>query len=94
MLHNTIDTAGELRNEFIKYDRDYYSMEAYQAMLEDMEEFDIELDVIALCCDYNEEAEDDIRDEHNIDEDEDVMEYLNNHTTAYRLTNSIIYCNF
>ncbi|MFN8994190.1 MAG: hypothetical protein ACK5X3_11095 [Pseudomonadota bacterium] len=48
---------------------------------------DIELDVIAICCDWNEMSEEECRRAYNIDEDEDVDSYLNSNTTYYALSN-------
>jgi len=49
---------------------------------------DIELDVIAICCDWSEMSEEDIRKEYDLEEDdEDVDSYLSNGTTYYALSN-------
>jgi hypothetical protein len=48
---------------------------------------DVELDVIAICCDWTELSEEEIRKEYDIDEDEDVDSYLNSKTTYYVLSN-------
>jgi hypothetical protein len=109
-LKITIDGASELREQFIKYNRDHYSYEGYEALLDyyDTPE-DIELDVIAICCDWNELDIDDViteysidlsditDDDGNIDDDEKielVMEYLNDRTYAIDTNGSILFQGF
>ena len=87
----------ELQREFEKSNRDFYSLDGYQAMIDlfDETDSDFELDVIALCCDFEEEDEEYIRGTYNIEEDKDLMEYLNYHTYAMVLNNgNIFYQNF
>jgi hypothetical protein len=97
MLKNTITTAYKLRNEFQSYDRDYYTFEAYEAIIEyfNMFDEDVELDVIAICCDFNESTTEEIRSNYNIDEDIEVLDYLNNNTYAIETEdNKILYIAF
>lgn len=47
--------ASQLRKEFIRFDRDYFTYEAYEGFIELFQEFDCELDVIGLCCDFSED---------------------------------------
>ena len=102
MLINTINTARELRQEFISYDRDKYTYEAYQAIIEYFNEFDnIELDVIAICCDFNESSVDDIISDYSIyieNEDsklDELMDYLGSATYAVETANNkILYISF
>lgn len=66
-------SAYELQEEFRKMDRDYFSIEGYQELLDLFEETDCgtntELDVIAICCDFTEEDPEYIVDNYdNIDE--------------------------
>ena len=87
----------DLQIEFEKCNKDFYSLDGYQAMIDLFSETDsdFELDVIALCCDFEEEDEEYIRGTYNIEEDEDLMEYLNYHTYATELDNgNIFYQNF
>lgn len=63
----------ELQEEFRKWDRDYFTLEGYQALLDFFEETDCdtntELDVIAICCDFTEDSPENIMDEYdNIDD--------------------------
>ena len=102
----------DLQSEFKKYDRDYFSLEGYQALLDLFEECDCgnntDLDVIAICCDFNESEPADIYDDYdNIDmiadckdtdgdiNIDDLMDALNYYTYAVLLDNgSILYQNF
>ena len=97
MLYKTMD-KWDLQKEFKSYDRDYYSLDGYQAILDLFEEIgdSQELDVIAICCDFTELEPNEIIDEYGIeieddeDEMEAVMEYLNSNTLAYELDNGAI----
>jgi hypothetical protein len=84
MLVKTIDTASELRQEFVKYDRDYYSFEFYKAVMDyfdDVSNEPTELDVIAICCDFNEMTVNEIINDYNIEieENEDKKEAVENY---------------
>ena len=52
----------ELRDEFVKMGRDYFSLDGYRAILDLFEECGgtTELDVIAICCDFTEAEPEDI----------------------------------
>lgn len=108
MLVKMIYNEYDLRNEFIEMNRDYYSLDGYRALVDLFEECDCgsptELDVIAICCDFNEEEPEDIienyfRDEKDeligSDGDIDINELMNKlsyYTWAQELGNgSIIY---
>lgn len=51
----TVDTAM-MKEYFVNWNRDYYTFEALETLLEYYDEVnpDMELDVIAICCDWNE----------------------------------------
>lgn len=55
----TVD-AAMAKERFEKYDRDYYSLEGLETLLDYYNEIDenMELDVIAICCDCSEFGED------------------------------------
>ena len=55
-MKKTIFNGNELQKEFQEYDRDYYSIFGYDALLEFYDEIDedMELDVIAICGDCTE----------------------------------------
>lgn len=77
------------RNESFSYEGKRVLFDHLENMSEETSK-DIELDVIAICCDYNEDTIEDIINNHSIDvseadgdEDEQteiVREYLNEHT--------------
>lgn len=82
-------------NEFKAYNRqDNFSIEGLRILFESLEqtaidcEMNIEMDVIALCCEYNEDSIDDIIDNYGIDlsdesydsKEELVTEYLQDNT--------------
>ena len=71
-LVKTLDKY-DLQKEFKALDRDYYSLEGYQALLDLFEECDggknTDLDVIAICCEFTEDDASNIIDEYeNIEE--------------------------
>ena len=52
MLYKLISTPYELREEFKKYNRDYYTLNEYEAILEYFNTNHlVKLDVISICCD-------------------------------------------
>ena len=80
MLYIKIDDASQLREMFIKAGRDSFSYEGYAALLEYYEEFDGELDIIAMDCEWREASADDIisdygeiYDEIDEDDEDDVI---------------------
>ena len=81
MLSSKIYTREDLRQKFVDYDRDYYSYQGYQAIIDYFDEFenDVELDVIGLCCDFNEETKEEIMSNYNIEEEE-FERYMNDNT--------------
>lgn len=103
----TIDTASQLRQQFVNCNRDNFSMSGYQALLDYYDDGDDqELDVVAICCDWNELDIDSIASEYSIDlsditdnngdvdeneKSELVMEYLNDRTYAIDCGNSILF---
>ena len=109
-LVKTLDKY-DLQREFAKVDRDYYSLEGYEAILELFEETDngqnTDLDVVAICCEFNESTPADIIGEYdNIEEiancqegdeinTESLLDALNYYTWAIDLDNgNILYINF
>ena len=66
-MKKTILNGNDLRKEFVDYDRDYYSLDGYDALLNFYDEIDenMELDVIAICgecTEYSDDATCDIDD--------------------------------
>ena len=61
----TIDTVNELQTEFKAHNRDNYSHDAYQVLIDLSEECDgMELDVIALDCEWTEQTIKEIVDDY------------------------------
>jgi hypothetical protein len=88
MLYKSLNKY-DLQKEFKTYDRDYFSLEGYAAILEMFEDLDTnsELDVIAISCEFSEDDEEYIRNYYNIPEDEEVEDYLKDNTLVYKLDN-------
>jgi chaperonin GroEL (HSP60 family) len=109
-LKITIKSGKEMRDIFKDCDRDYYSLDAYQALYEYYHELDdIELDVVAICCDWDELSIDDAISEYSIDlsniTDDDgeitdvdkeklVLDYLTDRTYAVITSKGILFQNF
>ena len=55
-MKKTIFNGNDLRKEFVDYDRDYYSLDGYDALVNFYDEIDedMEVDVIAICCECTE----------------------------------------
>lgn len=90
--------AWDIKREFEEMNRDYFSIDAIQALMELTDDEQVELDVIAICCEFTEYSEDDlltdygylVEDENYQDEEEKLeglLEELENHTTLYHLDN-------
>ena len=103
MLYKRIDTAEQLREEFIACNRDYYSIEAYEAILsyfEDLEPNGTELDVIAICCDFSEGTFEDVANDYNLNADydgwkQDVFTILQENTWVVNTTiDKVLYINY
>lgn len=77
---------SEFRTAFHNMGRgDQFSYEGLEILFESLENTDgeeMELDVIAFCCDYSEDSEDIIRSSysHMLEEDDDIEEFLNDNT--------------
>ena len=62
MLVKKIYDAEDLKEEFKAMNRDYYSLEGYQAIIDMFEETEepTELDVIAIACEFAEETPEEV----------------------------------
>lgn len=106
-------TIHDFRKEFSLVRPDNFSYEGLEVLFDYLEQYEIdtggeelELDVIALCCDFSEEHYSDIATYHEIDlsdcEDEEeelqaVLDYLNDEGYGYcgvTDDNNIVYRNF
>lgn len=102
---NVIDSAYELEQEFKRFGRENnFSYAGLRVLFDYLEEIsactgeDIELDVIALCCEYSESSIEEIIDSYNIDvsgadgDEEEIKvivgEYLNDNTVICGETES------
>ena len=106
----TIDNPYELKRRFEEANRDYFSICACEALIDEFEQYgeNIELDIIAICCDYTEAEPQEIFEEYEnlediadcMDEDGELdedalLDALNYHTYATKLNNGcILYVNF
>ena len=104
-------TVSDFRDAFERMGRkDQFSYEALEIIFDYIEEYEqdsgeqVELDVIAICCDWSEDSPENIADQYSIDLDgieEDeimqaVMDYLCDNTTAYEVPSAgaIVYVQF
>ena len=98
-MYITIDHASQFRDQFHRAGRgDQFSDEGLGLLFDYLEEIDpdYDLDVIALCCEYNEASYAEIAEMYDIDlngvhEDkmsEVIMDYLSDNTAIVGETNS------
>ena len=96
MFFININSASALSREFAAHNRDYFSPEGYEALIDLFDDGEnVELDVVAICCDFHEEDFETIARENRIDlsecDDEDeqiqaVADYLSRQTWAQSTT--------
>ena len=102
MLVKTIMNASQLKEEFVRCNRDYYSYSACEEIIRLFEECypePVELDIIGLCGDLNEENWEYIKDQYSNHEDianakdmSELLDALNYHTWAVEtIDNNILY---
>lgn len=108
-----VQTASfyDFRNAFERMNRaNQFSRDGLAGLFEHLEQLsedigqDVELDVIAICCDYNEDSFLDVARNYDIDlsdcEDDDeiretVLDYLNDHTmVAWADNDTVVYVCF
>jgi hypothetical protein len=94
----SINNASEFRNQFVAYNRDYFTCQGYELLFDYFEDVDPDmvLDVIAICCDYAEDTVEGIARNYSIDlndanpEDDDyddqcrqiIFDYLSDRTSV------------
>jgi hypothetical protein len=88
----------EFRDAFTRMDRaDAFTYEGLEILFQGIEEFEEdtneewELDVIALCCDFSEMSEEEIKQSYNVNLEEssqDMDDWLNNQTWVLGKTDS------
>jgi len=95
-LIKMIDTAHELKEEFISFDRDYFSMKACENIVNyyNILEENIVLDIIELCCKFNETDYETLKDEYDIDDNDNALKYLQDRTYAVDLGDTVLYMVF
>lgn len=96
-----IENASQFRDEFRQCGRaDQFSYEALGLLFDYFEEIDpdYDLDVIAICCEYSEESDEQLIESYGLNEDADrdvVLAYLNDRTSVVGVTPSgIVYAQF
>ena len=96
MLYKLINNPYELQTEFKKYNRDYYTITEYQAILDYFDEHNlIELDVISICCDIIKVSWEELYKEWKDHTHENIVNALSHIT--YVLTwddNSVLYISY
>ena len=108
MIYTTISNAYQFRDEFQQRGRDnQFSYEALGLLFDWFDELgeDVELDVIAICCDYSEETPQEIVDNYGIEIDkgedaesltQQVYDFLDYQTSIVGVTDAgtIVYATF
>ena len=96
MLYKLINNPYELQIEFKKYDRDYYTITEYQAILDYFETNDlIRLDVISICCDIIKMSWEELYKEWGDHTHENIIEALSHTTNVLTWDdNSVLYISY
>lgn len=76
----------DLREEFISYNRDKFSIEGYEAIIDYFDEFEEQksLDVMAICCDFVEDNISNIARDYDLNEDE-VQDFIEQNSAYHRI---------
>jgi hypothetical protein len=95
-------TKSMFRDEFKRMGRsDQFSYEALGALFDYFEECnpDMELDVVAICCEYSESTFEQVVIDYKLDDDDDegaetiAMRYLEHHTSVVAvLDDRVVFC--
>lgn len=92
-MKQTIDNASQFRDAFRTMGRhDQFSYEGMELLFDYLEECDpdMELDVIALCCDYSEDSPEDIVESYGIESDDEDEPDASEAATAYLEANTTV----
>ena len=75
------------RDAFQAVRPDNFNYDGQRALFDYLEELgeSVELDVIALCCDWQQMTLEEAQKQYNIPEDENVIEWLEDNTTVIRV---------
>jgi len=92
----------QFRDAFMAMRPENFSYEGLTALFDYLEQYEndtgteMELDVIAICCDFAESTPAEIRQNYSIDEGIDLIEYLQERTTVIEIDGSdnLIYLAF
>lgn len=95
-MKQTITHVGQFRRAFHAFDRqDQFSHEALELLFDYFEELDpdMELDVVAICCDYSEDSPEDIAAAYSLENEEMAQDYVadNGAYVGTTSTGSIVY---
>jgi len=97
MIYETVNVHS-FREAFKMMDRqNQFSYDGLEVLFDYLDDFepDVELDVIAICCDFEEVTFEDMRGTEDLDDDaseEEILEYLESVTTVVGTTDeSVIY---
>lgn len=107
-MHTTISSAGQFRDAFHSMGRaKQFSYDALGLLFDYLDEVDpdMELDVVAICCDYAEDTAASIAESYGLEVENDetdgemldaVMDYLNDNTSVIGKTaaGTIVYAQF
>jgi len=98
-MKTTIDTASQFRDAFHHASRgDNFSYEALGLLFDYLEELDpdMELDIIAICCEYSESTLAEIMESFSLENEDMVVDYLadNGRYIGTTDTGSIVYQQF
>jgi hypothetical protein len=90
---------SQFRDEFARMGRaNQFSYDALGLLFDYIEDVspDDELDVIAICCEYSEDTEAQIVQNYGLHGDQDVTDYLSEHTSVVGTTDAgaIVYAQF
>lgn len=100
-MKQTVNNS-QFHTAFYNMDRgNQFSHKALNLIYDYLEEYEastgeeVELDVIAICCDYSEMTPEEIAASYDLDEDEDVLEFLAMNTTVIGETvDTIVFAQF
>jgi hypothetical protein len=83
-LVQTISTVGQFSNAFEQAGRrNQFSRDALELLFNYFDDMgdNVELDVVAICCEFEESDADYLREQYDIPEGDSVEEFLNDNTT-------------
>ena len=94
MIIQTIATASQFRNAFEACGRgDQFSYDALNMLFEYFDDAgeQIDLDVISICCDFQESTADEVREQYDVDADVSLSDFLSDNTLLIGYTDSDTY---